>query len=72
MEAHKGKILRIKTGYNPNSSSIGSEIPTFLVSAVSLSVVTAFVLNLFSEGRKWLDKKSRNRDDGGRRRSEGK
>jgi hypothetical protein len=30
-----GKILRVKTGYNPNSSSIGTHIPAFLFSAIA-------------------------------------
>ena len=36
-----GRILRIKRGYNPNSSSVGSDIPTFLFSTSALVLVTA-------------------------------
>ena len=36
----KGKILRVKTGYNPNSSSIGSHIPTFFAMAAGLGFIT--------------------------------
>ena len=31
----RGRVLRLKSGYNPNSSSIGSDIPTFLAFAAS-------------------------------------
>ena len=41
----KGKILRIKTGYNPNSSSIGSHIPTFLAMASGLGFMTIVIMN---------------------------
>lgn len=34
----KGKILRVKTGYNPNSSSIGTHIPAFIFSAIASGV----------------------------------
>lgn len=43
-----GKILRVKTGYNPNSSSVGSQIPTFLFFATgtgAAGVIAAQVLN---------------------------
>lgn len=43
-----GKILRVKTGYNPNSSSVGSQIPAFLFSAAGtglFAVITAQILN---------------------------
>jgi hypothetical protein len=43
-----GRILRVKQGYNPNSSSVGSAIPLFLAAAVSAGAVTVFLLNLFS------------------------
>ena len=41
----KGKVLKIKTGYNPNSSSIGTEITAFLWGA---AVFTLFANTLFS------------------------
>lgn len=43
-----GKILRVKAGYNPNSSSVGSQIPAFLFSAAGtglIAVITAQILN---------------------------
>ena len=45
----KGKILRIKTGYNPNSSSVGSQIPAFLFLAAGsgvLAIIAAQMLNV--------------------------
>ncbi len=36
----KGKILRVKQGYNPNSSSMGSMV--FSLSAVLLAVTVGF------------------------------
>ncbi|NVO09817.1 MAG: hypothetical protein HXX16_07650 [Bacteroidales bacterium] len=41
----KGKILRFKTGYNPNSSSIGSHIPTFLALASGLGFMSIVIMN---------------------------
>jgi hypothetical protein len=37
---NKGKILRVKTGYNPNSSSMGSIV--FLLPATVIGVTVAF------------------------------
>ena len=45
-EQIKGRVLRVKEGYNPNSSSVGSAIPVFLAAAVGAGALTAFVLNL--------------------------
>jgi len=41
----KGRILRIKTGYNPNSSSVGSLIPTFLALSTSAAALTVLTMN---------------------------
>jgi len=41
---NKGKILRVKTGYNPNSSSIGSHIPAFLFSALGTGTFAIIVM----------------------------
>lgn len=35
----KGKILKIKTGYNPNSSSIGVDMVVFLTAGAALTVL---------------------------------
>jgi hypothetical protein len=50
-DTSKGKVLRVKTGYNPNSSSVGSQIPTFFFFAVGTGVCTVIamqVLNLIA------------------------
>ena len=42
----KGRVLKVKTGYNPNSSSIGTEITVFLWGAAIFTLVvnTLFAL----------------------------
>ena len=49
---NRGRILRVKQGYNPNSSSIGSDVPVFLAAAAGAGVVAAFILSLMSLTRK--------------------
>lgn len=44
----RGRILRIKAGYNPNSSSVGSLIPKFLFLALGTGALTITVLGLVS------------------------
>ncbi len=39
----KGRILRVKKGYNPNSSSIGSGILPFLAFAAGAGVFSIFL-----------------------------
>ncbi len=41
----QGRILRVKRGYNPNSSSIGSDIMAFLVAAGGAGVVSVILAN---------------------------
>ncbi len=43
-----GRVLRVKTGYNPNSSSVGTDIPTFLALAAATGALTTIALNLLS------------------------
>jgi len=40
-----GKVLCVKMGYNPNSSSIGSHIPTFFALATGIGLMSMIVLN---------------------------
>jgi len=47
-DENKGKILRVKTGYNPNSSSVGSNIPAFLAFAAGAGAVSVIVVNILS------------------------
>ena len=35
----KGRILKIKTGYNPNSSSIGLDMVAFLTAGAAVTVL---------------------------------
>lgn len=35
----KGKILKIKTGYNPNSSSIGADIIVFFTAGAAITIL---------------------------------
>ena len=51
-QTYKGRVLRVKTGYNPNSSSVGSLIPAFLAFAAgagAAAVVAANILNAVSK-----------------------
>jgi len=59
-KSKKGNILRVKQGYNPNSSSIGSSIPKYLTFAISSGALTVLILNI----NKWADKhiRSKNKD----------
>jgi hypothetical protein len=41
----RGKVLRVKTGYNPNSSSVGSQIPSFFFFAIASGVCTVIALH---------------------------
>lgn len=43
-----GRIFRVKTGYNPNSSSVGSQIPYFFAFALSSGTLTILIMNLLS------------------------
>ena len=60
----KGKILRVKQGYNPNSSSIGSivfAIPSMLlVSSALFGTATAII---FSKYLKKKDDKKSNKEE---------
>lgn len=38
-EEMKGRILKIKTGYNPNSSSIGLDMIAFLTAGAAVTVL---------------------------------
>ena len=41
----RGRVLRVKQGYNPNSSSVGSQVPAFLAFAVGSGAVTVLLAN---------------------------
>ena len=42
----EGKVLRVKMGYNPNSSSVGSNIPAFLAFAVGSGAINVIALQI--------------------------
>ncbi|MBW2457186.1 MAG: hypothetical protein JRI68_21910 [Deltaproteobacteria bacterium] len=41
----RGRVLRVKGGYNPNSSSVGSSIPMFLTLAAGSGALAVVLLN---------------------------
>ena len=43
-----GRILRLKCGYNPNSSSVGSDIPYFFATALGSGALLVMVYNLLA------------------------
>jgi hypothetical protein len=59
---YKGRILRVKTGYNPNSSSVGSLIPTFLAFAAGIGAVTIVAMNILNAVNKHIRKRNESFD----------
>lgn len=57
---NKGRVLRVKTGYNPNSSSIGSQIPAFLAFAAGSGVFTVIALQILNAVHRHIRKKKDN------------
>ena len=51
-EARKGRVLRVKRGYNPNSSSVGSDIPIFLAASAVAGVFATIALCIFDAKRR--------------------
>ena len=49
---NKGKILRIKKGYNPNSSSVGSQIPYLFAFYAGTGVIAVITLHLLYKFKK--------------------
>lgn len=39
----RGRILRVKLGYNPNSSSLGTDIQVLLFGSAALALVTVLL-----------------------------
>jgi hypothetical protein len=52
-----GKILRAKAGYNPNSSSVGSQIPAFLFFAVGTGAAGIIAAQILNAVRSHIEKK---------------
>ncbi len=47
----KGRILKIKTGYNPNSSSIGIDMVAFLTAGAAATVLFNVVAAIVSAAK---------------------
>jgi hypothetical protein len=58
-QEHKGRVLRVKTGYNPNSSSVGSLIPTFLALSASAAAMAVLAMNGLNTIDKHIRKKKK-------------
>lgn len=61
-------LLRIKRGINPNSSSVGSDIPAFLFSAAAMTVFGAVAIQVHdlirgAFGRREQEPKAKNVGD---------
>ena len=52
----EGRILKVKKGYNPNSSSIGSDILAFLAFAGGAGVFSVILANTMDSIKKILNK----------------
>ena len=51
-ETRKGRVLRVKRGYNPNSSSVGSDIPIFLAASAVAGLFATIALCIFDAKRR--------------------
>ena len=49
MFSKKGKILKIKTGFNPNSSSIGTDLTPLLIGASLMSLIIPVIAIVVSK-----------------------
>jgi hypothetical protein len=47
----KGRILKIKTGYNPNSSSIGLDMVAFLTAGAAVTLLFNTIAAILGAGR---------------------
>ena len=56
-QKNEGRILRVKTGYNPNSSSVGSQIPAFLAFAAGSGAFSIIALQILNAVRKHIRRK---------------
>jgi hypothetical protein len=52
----KGRILKVKKGYNPNSSSIGSDIMAFLILAGGAGIFSVILSNTLDSIKKIINK----------------
>ena len=47
----KGRILKIKTGYNPNSSSIGLDMVAFLTAGAAVTLLFNAIAAILASGK---------------------
>jgi len=47
----KGRILKIKTGYNPNSSSIGLDMVAFLTAGAAVTLLFNTIAAILASGK---------------------
>ncbi len=47
----KGRILKIKTGYNPNSSSIGADLVVFFTTGAAITILFNTVAAIVSAAK---------------------
>jgi hypothetical protein len=59
----EGKILKIKEGYNPNSSSVGSQIPNLFYLISSAGAITIFLIHYFHKYKERITDDVRNDKD---------
>ena len=58
--SHPGQILKIKTGFNPNSSSISTDIIIFFICTAGISTVFAGIASIiFSHFRNSEDQQKK-------------
>jgi len=62
----RGRILRVKKGYNPNSSSIGSGILPFLAFAAGAGVLAIILSNTLESAGKIIKKRAAALEEPGR------
>ena len=53
----KGKILRIRMGVNPNSSSIGADLQAIIYGSAAVSMLTVVISSLVRVLRRKKDEK---------------
>ncbi len=68
----KGRILSVKRGYNPNSSSVGSEVPLFLSFALGSGAFSIIILTILNAADRHIRKagKDEKKDTSGNRQAD--